>query len=51
MAPPPLQETVFDLDTTLSDTSDSSRENSDGNYKTDSTEADTNGLARFNEVR
>ena len=45
------QGTVFDLDTTPSDTSDSSRENSDGNYKTDSTEADANGLARLNEVR
>ena len=31
--------------------SDSSRENGDGNYKTDSTEADANGLARLNEVR
>ena len=36
------QETVFDLDTRPSDASNSSKENSDGNYKTDSTEADAN---------
>ena len=42
------QGTVFDLDTTPSDTSDSSRDNHDGNYTTGSTEADANNEVREN---